>query len=128
MGVTQRSLEDFVKAFLSVVDKLDYDMIDKVMVALENEKSIRDAREAFVLRMMKSKGSWGEDEARRCIIEFQRMVEGSVVVKDQVVKKKEAMKKSFVAPQPNNKVAAPEQQQTTGDEIDDLINELTIKD
>ena len=122
-----------VQAFLLLVPKLSYEVIDSVVMALQNEKKVRDAREAFVERMVSS--GWTREDAYNCVVEYQRMIERSVVTKEntlsqteqtvKLVKQKpiindEGIASAETTPRP----VAPPQEKQHIDDIDAMVDEF----
>lgn len=114
-------------AFMRLIPRLSPEIIDRMVLALVNEKKVKASREVFIERLMKS--GMSREDAERGAIEFQRLIEDTSIVKDSVVGdedgKKLVVKKKIIA---EDKAATdkPSGGKEAIDPVDDLMNELNI--
>ena len=67
--------------FLSIVYRLDDDVIDRAILALNNEKTLKKDRDSFARALSKS-GVMSKEEALQSILAFQRKTEQGALDKN----------------------------------------------
>lgn len=128
-----REEQSVLDGFLSIVYRLDDSVIDRAILALVNEKKIKQKREAFIARLVRS-GMSPEDAAEE-VLNFQRESEGLAVSKKSLMDQKEwavqtAMRiqerqqiaKSGSSEEKVRKISKPSPEHA--DDMDELIDEF----
>ena len=132
-GISDDDVKKIVKLFTDVIYRMEFDVIERVTILLDNEKKIREARESFVARMVSA--GWTEGDARNSIVGFQRQIEETKVVKEQMALhefKKKPVKKPVADEEESGNgskpiIKKPVKKTTDEDEIDRLCDELSIE-
>ena len=92
------NLKQIVDGFVMAIPYMDYDIVDRIIKALENEKRIRNARQAFVESVQNSGRQMTADELMQGILEFQRLVESANVISESITGKRLPERKLDAAP------------------------------
>lgn len=78
MGDLSTEYKNIIKSFMKAVKHLDYDLIDRIILSLQNEKKIRQTRETYIEQMIDQAG-FSREDAEKSIIRFQREIEQATI-------------------------------------------------